>query len=178
MIEFQRVLFAENVGVTIASFFAAVVCYWLIKIVPFWGLSLIGASCIYLGPLIYMTNKELIDEHLANASEVVNSQANQVKDLAGHHTARAQETVKAYAGDYSTKAQNYIGSARGRSNSPEVSSSKSMANAPVKSEPGSAPKYSSSDFPHAPKQEPTAGVTSHQEQYQNSQFGGQAEPAS
>ena len=171
-------LFAENVGVTIASFFAAVVCYWLIKIVPFWGLSLIGASCIYIGPLIYMTNKELIDEHLKNASEVVNNQANQVKDLAGHHTARAQETVKAYAGDYSSKAQNYIGSARGRSNSPEVTSSKPMANAPVKSEPGSAPKYSPSDFPHAPKQEPTPGVTSHQEQYQNSQFGGQAEPAS
>ena len=125
-----------------------------------------------------MTNKELIDEHISKASDVVNTQATQVKDLAGHHTARAQETVKAYAGDYSAKAQNYIGSARGRSNSPEVASPKSMANAPLKSEPGSGPNYSPSDFPHAPKQEPTAGVTSHQEQYQQSQFGGQAQPAS
>ena len=178
MIEFQRVLFAENVTVTLASFAAAVLSYWLIKIVPFWGLSLISVSCIYLGPLIYMTNKELIDEHLSNASNVVSSQANQVKDLAGHHTARASSTVKAYAGDYTAKAQDYIGSARGRSNSPEVASSKSMENAPLKSEPGSAPNYSPSDFPHAPKQEPTAGVTSHQDQYQKSQFGGQAEPAS
>lgn len=177
VIEFQRVLFAENVGVTVASFFAAVLSYWLIKIVPFWGLSLISVSCVYLGPLIYMTNKELIDEHISKASDVVNTQATQVKDLAGHHTARAQETVKAYAGDYSAKAQNYIGSARGRSTSPEVASSKSMANVPMKSEPGSAPNYSPSDFPHAPKQEPTSGVTSHQEQYQQSQFGGKAEPA-
>ena len=177
VIEFQRVLFAENVGVTVATFFAAVLSYWLIKIVPFWGLSLIGVATIYLGPLIYLSNKELIDEHLSNASNIVNTQANQVKDLAGHHTARAQETVKAYAGDYSAKAQSYIGSARGRSNSPEVTSPKSEANAPLKSEPGSDPKYSPSDFPHAPKQEPTAGVISHQEQYQTSQFGGKAEPA-
>jgi hypothetical protein len=152
VIEFQRVLFAENVKTTSAAFVAAVACYWLIKFVPFWGLSLIGVSCIYLGPLIYMTNKDLIDEHMANASNIVNSQATQVKDLAGHHTARASETVKAYAGDYSAKAQNYIGNARGRSTSPEVSSSKPMSNAPIKSEPGSEPNYSSSDFPHAPKQ--------------------------
>ncbi|KAL6715155.1 hypothetical protein ACLMJK_007419 [Lecanora helva] len=178
VIEFQRVLFAENVPVTIASCVAAFLSYWLIKVVPFWGLSLIGVSCIYLGPLIYMTNKELIDEHLAKASDIANSQANQVRDLAGHHTARAQETVKAYAGDYSAKAQSYIGSARNRSTSPEVASSKSMANAPVKSEPGTAPKYSASDFPHAPKQAPTPNVTSHQEQYEQSQFGGQAVPAS
>ena len=105
-----------------------------------------------MGPLIYMTNKELIDHHVKNASEVANAQANQLKDLAGHHTARAHETVKSYAGDYSAKAQEYMGSARGRSTSPEVNSSKPISDAPIKSEPGSSPKYSSDDFPHAPKQ--------------------------
>ena len=176
VIEFQRIVFAENVTATVAAFAASVVSYWLIKIVPLWGLSLIAVSCIYLGPLIYMTNKELIDEHISNASNVINQQAGQVRDLAGHHSARAQETVKAYAGDYSAKAQEYIGSARGRSSSPEVNT-KPMSNAPVKSEPGSEPKYGASDFPHAPKQEPTPGVTSHQEQYEKSQFGGQAQPS-
>ena len=150
VIEFQRVLFAENVVHTVAGFVAALLSYWLIKIVPFWGLSLIAVSCIYMGPLIYMTNKELIDHHLKNASEVANAQANQLKDLAGHHTARAQETVKSYAGDYSAKAQEYIGNARGRSTSPEVNTSKPTSNAPIKSEPGSG--LSDSDFPHAPKQ--------------------------
>ena len=152
------------------------VSYWLIKFLPLWGLSLIAVSMIYLTPLIYINNKQMIDEQLNNASNVVNSQAAQVKDLAGHHAGRASETVKAYAGDYTAKAQEYIGSARGRSTSPEVSS-KSTAQNPMKSEPGAPPSYSSSDFPHAPKQEPTAGVTSHQEQYEKSQFGGQAEPA-
>lgn len=175
-IEFQRVLFAENVTHTIAAFAAALTSYYLIKILPFWGLSLIGVSCIYLGPLIYMNNKELIDTHLQNASDVVNTQAAQVKDLAGHHTARASETVKAYAGDYTSKAQEYIGS--GRSKSPEMPSKPAAANAPTKSEPGMEPRYSDGDFPHAPKQEPTPNVTSHQEQYENSPFGGQAVPAS
>ena len=159
------------------AFTSALIAYWLIKFLPFWGLSLIVTSTIYLVPLIYVNNKELIDHQLANASEVVNSQANQVKDLAGHHTARATNTVKAYAGDYSAKAQEYIGSARGRSNSPEIPN-KSAANTPLKAGPGAPPSYSSSDFPHAPKQEPISGITSHEEQYQNSQFGGQAEMAS
>ncbi|MCJ1228755.1 hypothetical protein MMC12_005418 [Toensbergia leucococca] len=177
VIESQRILFAENIMSTVAAFFAAVVSYWLIKIVPFWGLSLIAISTVFLTPLIYMTNKELIDHHVNNASQVVNSQASQVKDLAGHHTARATETVRAYAGDYSAKAQNYIGSARGRSTSPEISSGSMASSNPIKSEAGVPPSYSSSDFPHAPKQEPTPGVTSHAEQYENSQFGGQAESA-
>ena len=152
VIEFQRVLFAENVVHTVAGFGAALLSYWLIKVVPFWGLSLIAVSCIYMGPLIYMTNQELIDHHVKNASDVANAQANQLKDLAGHHTARAQETVKSYAGDYSAKAQEYIGSVRGRSTSPELKSSKPKSNAPTKSEPGNRPQYSSEDFPHAPKQ--------------------------
>ena len=176
VIEFQRILFAENVTATAAAFFAALISYWLIKFTPLWGLTLIATSTLYLTPLIYKSNKEFIDAHLENASNVVNSQANQMKDLTAHHVGRYSETAKQYAGDYTAKAQNYIGGARGRSTSPETSNS-TPANAPLKSEPGDAPAYQPSDFPHAPKQEPTSGVTSHQEQYQNSEFGGQAQPA-
>ena len=175
VIEFQRILFAENVTATFAAFFAAFISYWLIKFTPLWGLSLIATSTIYLTPLIYKSNKEFIDAHLENASNVVNSQAAQVKDLTAHHVGRYSETAKQYAGDYTAKAQSYIGG-RGRSASPETSTGL-PTNSPTKSGPGSAPSYQPSDFPHAPKQEPTTGATSHQEQYENSQFGGQAEPA-
>jgi len=155
------------------AFVAAFLSYWLIKFLPLWGLSLIGVSFLYLAPFIYINNKETIDQQLTNASNIVNSQANQVKDLAAHHTARATETAKQYTGEYTAKARDMIGgAARGRSNSPEISTKST----PFKSEPVDEPKYNSSDFPHAPKQEPTAGVTSHQEQYEKSPFGGQAEP--
>ncbi|KAL8709442.1 MAG: hypothetical protein Q9220_005825 [cf. Caloplaca sp. 1 TL-2023] len=173
VIEFQRVLFAEKPAHTIAAFLASFLSYWLIKFTPLWGLSLITVSLVYLAPLIYMSNKELIDHHLENATNVVNAQANQVKDLAGHHTSRATETMKTYAGDYTSMAQNYIGSARGKPTSPR----KATESGPTAG-PGSAPAYTSADFPHAPKQEPVAGAMSHQEQYERSEFGGKAEPAS
>ena len=175
IIEFQRILFAENVVHTVAAFLAAFLSYWLVKILPLWGLSLVGVSVIYLGPLIYVSNKEIIDRQIEHLTMLINSQANQVRDLAGHHAGRASETVKSYAGDYSAKAQEYIGAARGRAASLEFGKS---SNPPSTSGPANPPSYTSNDFPHAPKQDPIHGVTSHQEQYENSEFGGKTEPVS
>ena len=144
VIEFQRILFAENILVTFTACAAAFISYWLIKIVPFWGLSLIGTSAIFLGPLIYVNNKELIDGQLKQAQELVNAQTAQAKDLASQHTSQYTATVKQYASDYTNLAQEYVGSAR--RTEPAVSSNgfKSAVD----------PKYSASDFPKAPKQEP------------------------
>ena len=69
-----------------------------------------------------------------------------MKTLAGQHTARATETMRQYAGDYTAKAQEYIGSARGRSASP-TSTSK-----PLKSDVAGT-SLKSSDFPAAPKED-------------------------
>ncbi|KAI9768275.1 MAG: hypothetical protein M1835_006896 [Candelina submexicana] len=183
VIEFQRILFAENLLHSAAALATSIISYWLIKFVPLWGLSLIATSVIYLVPLIYVNNREIIDHQIQRASEIVNSQATQVKDLAGHHTGRAVETAKAYAGDYSAKAQNYIGSARGRSGSPEVNSSSPPTSKPAKSYPNndiaqeaSDASYKSSDFPHAPRQEPTSNTTPIADQYRASAFGGEQGP--
>ena len=126
--------------------------YLLIKIIPFWGLSLIGCSMLYLTPLIYTNNKAAIDTQIANAQDIVNKQAAQVKDLAGHHTAQASETIKSYAGDYSAKAQDYMGSVRQRNVSgPSATATRSSASG----------SYKASDFPAAPQSDiktPTAGA--------------------
>ncbi|KAI9804698.1 MAG: hypothetical protein M1833_006773 [Piccolia ochrophora] len=137
VIEFQRVLFAEKPANTAAAFSAAIVSYFLIKFVPLWGLSLIATSVAYLAPLVYIKNKEAIDSQIQSASNVVNQQANQMRDLAGQHTSRATSNLKSYAGDYSAKAQEYIGSARNR-----VPSGSSKG--------GITP----TDFPNAPKTNP------------------------
>jgi hypothetical protein len=123
--------------------------YYLIKIVPFWGLTLISASVLFLSPLIYKTNKELIDHHVNNASNIINQQTEQVKQLASHHAARATETTKQYVGDYSAKAQDLIGS-RSRSVSPTITTKSEPA--PVKKE-NVPTQYKSEDFPAAPKEE-------------------------
>ncbi|KAI9786263.1 MAG: hypothetical protein M1816_008072 [Peltula sp. TS41687] len=117
VIESQRLLFAENVGYTIAAFVASLSSYFLIKFLPLWGLAVIGTTVLYMGPLVYLKNKETIDAQLEHLTNVLNQQAHQVRDLTVHHTARATETVKHYAGDYSAKAQEYITHAKQRTSS-------------------------------------------------------------
>ncbi|KAF2840168.1 cell lysis protein-like protein [Patellaria atrata CBS 101060] len=135
VIEFQRVVFAENVYVTGAAFFGAFLSYYLIKVVPLWGLSLIGTSIVYLGPLIYIKNKDVIDAQLEQGRTIVGQQATQIKDLAAQHTSNASATLKSYTHEYTNKASEYIGNARGRSASPEVNTK---------------------DFPIAPKSDPVS----------------------
>ena len=125
---------------------ASLLSYYLIKIVPFWGLSLIGTSVVFLTPLIYVTNKELIDHHLANANDVVSAQGAQFRDLASQHTATATSTIKNYAGDYSVKAQELIGSRTGNRSASSSSTLKAE------------------DFPKAPNAAPAANVPASTEQ--------------
>jgi len=159
VIETQQIVFAENIFVSGAAFVGAFLSYYLIKIVPFWGMSLIGTSVLFLAPLIYKTNQQLIDHHLANATNVINRQTVQVKNLASEHAARATETTKSLVGDYSAKAQDMIGNARGTSPAASAKPSK-----PVKtdskithtdslglSKENVNTAFESKDFPAAPK---------------------------
>jgi len=146
VIESQRIVFAENILASAAAFLGAFISYYLIKIVPFWGLSLIGSSVVFLSPLIYKTNKELIDNQIAHASSIVNQQTEQVKQLASHHAARAADTTKQYASDYSAKAQEMIGNARGRSVSPTAVKKENVPATTTSA-------YKAEDFPVAPKEE-------------------------
>ncbi|OAT13646.1 cwl1 [Blastomyces gilchristii SLH14081] len=112
LIEFQRILFAENLTYTLAAFTAALTSYWLVRFLPLWGLALILVSVAYLGPLVYINNREIIDTQIDQIQQIVNSQATQVKEMAGQQTAHATHIVKQYVGDYTAKANEYMGSAR------------------------------------------------------------------
>ena len=75
---------------------------------PLWGLALIATTVIFISPLIYVNNKEAIDNLLDRSSEAVNQQVGQLRDLTAHHTNRATESVKSYAGEYSSKASDLM----------------------------------------------------------------------
>jgi len=143
VIEFQRVLFAENIWVTLLAFVSAFVSYFLIKWVPLWGLTLISTLTLYLGPLVYIKNKDAIDAQLKNAGDMVNQQATQIKDLAAHHTKGATDTISTYAGEYTKKAQDMVGQSRQKI--PEVTGTN-----------GSANTTKVPDFPAVPKEAPVA----------------------
>ncbi|DAA74754.1 TPA_exp: Uncharacterized protein A8136_3070 [Trichophyton benhamiae CBS 112371] len=113
LIEFQRILFVENLSYTISAFVTALVSYWLVMFLPLWGLALIATCVVYLAPLVYITNKEFIDSQLGNAQEIVANQASHVKEMAETQTAQATHIVRQYVGEYRAKANGYIGSTNG-----------------------------------------------------------------
>ncbi|GJC77993.1 cell lysis protein [Colletotrichum tofieldiae] len=145
VIEAQRIVFAENVGASAAAFIGAFIAYYLVKIVPFWGLSLIATTALFMVPLLYTSNQELIDAQLNRAGEVINQQTSQFRTVASKHTAEATNITKQYVGDYTAKAQQLLGR---RSASPEASRSpapQSQAPADVR------PSVEEQDFPAPPK---------------------------
>ncbi|KAI1756933.1 Reticulon-domain-containing protein [Xylaria castorea] len=139
VIEAQRILFAENLAASATAAVGAFLSYFLVKIVPVWGLALIGTTVLFLAPLIYTTNQELIDHYVKEGSDIVNSQTEQLRQVASKHTSQATEITKQYMGDYTHKAQMMLH--RGGSASPELA-------------PKPAPQagIKETDFPEAPKQ--------------------------
>ncbi|EUC40322.1 hypothetical protein COCMIDRAFT_9775 [Bipolaris oryzae ATCC 44560] len=142
VIESQRIVFAENVYVTVAAFFASLISYFLIKWVPLWGLGLIATHIAFLGPLIYIKNKDVIDAQLEKGYTIANQQAQQVKGLANQHAENAMKTVQGYTQQATAKAQETVNQYRGRSASPEVKKQ---------------------TLPNAPKHEPIAESSSEEE---------------
>jgi hypothetical protein len=64
---------------------------------------------VFFVPLIYTTNQELIDHHLKNASDAINAQTSQVRDVAGKQAEQISAISKQYAGDYTAKVQEMLG---------------------------------------------------------------------
>ena len=115
-----------------------------------WGMALTATCVVFLAPLIYIQNKEFIDEHVTHASNVITEQASQVKDLTAQHTSNAFESVKGYTGDYASKASEMVGTARQKIPLPATTKvepvrSTDFPTATTKTEP-----VRSADFPTAP----------------------------
>lgn len=135
-------LFFLNCGLIflLQAFLSAFLSYYLIKIVPFWGLTLLSTCVIYLAPLVYIKNKDLIDGQMEHASEVISAQTNQIKEIAGEHTSKGFESMKQYTGDYAAKAHDLMGSARQKIPATVGGQAK--------------PTVKESQFPATPKNEP------------------------
>ncbi|KAH6895434.1 Reticulon-domain-containing protein [Thelonectria olida] len=117
VIEAQRIIFAENIPASIAAFVSAFISYYLVKLVPYWGLAIISTTVIFFVPLIYTSNQELIDEQIHNISELVDAQTSQVKDVASKQLGQVSALGKQYAGDYTEKVQDLL---RGKTPSRQV----------------------------------------------------------
>lgn len=146
VIEAQRILFVENIAASIAAAVFAFVSYHLTKVVPYWGLSVIGTVLAFIAPLIYINNKELIDHHLKNASDVVGAQTQQVRSVAQQQVDQVATLGKQYAGDYTGKVQDLL---RNRGGSPKAEKESAFPAVPV-DEPKKAVDTELPDVPQEP----------------------------
>ncbi|KAK6512685.1 hypothetical protein TWF506_008860 [Arthrobotrys conoides] len=103
VLEFQRVIFVENLTVTIASFVFSLIGYFLVKFMPIWSLLILADVLLFTAPLLYLQNQELIDSHIRQASAAANDQLQNARGLAEKHTADYSAKAKAYANDITGK---------------------------------------------------------------------------
>ncbi|KAM7220973.1 Reticulon-like protein 1 [Rhypophila decipiens] len=151
VIEAQRVLFVENLYASLGVALGALLSYYLIKIVPSWGLALIATTVVFFAPLLYTSNQELIDEQLKHVSEIVNAQTSQLRTVAQKQATQASQLTKEYVGDYSAKAQALIKGARQPEHKPEHKSTVKSADFPVAPKDEVFPAAPKEVFPDAPK---------------------------
>ncbi|KAK6346961.1 hypothetical protein TWF696_007056 [Orbilia brochopaga] len=111
VLEFQRVIFVENLTVTITSFVFSLIGYFLVKFMPIWSLLILADVLLFTTPLVYLQNQELIDHHVRRASAVANDQIQNARGLAEKHTADYSAKAKAYATDLTDK---FVGAYQGR----------------------------------------------------------------
>lgn len=124
--------------------------YHLTKIVPYWGLAIMGTLLSFVAPLVYVTNKELIDHHLKNAGDVIDAQTAQVRSVAQKQAESVTAIGKQYAGDYTGKVQEMLRGGRKTSNP-------SLPTAPT-DEPRKGPEIPEvpTEDPSLPKEAPLA----------------------
>lgn len=103
VLEFQRVIFVENLTVTIGSFIFSLVGYFLVKFMPVWSLMILADVLLFTAPLVYLQNQELIDHHINQASTAATDQIQNARGLAEKHTADYSAKAKAYANDLTGK---------------------------------------------------------------------------
>ncbi|KOS18268.1 Reticulon-like protein 1 [Escovopsis weberi] len=144
-IEAQRIFYVESVGASSAACAAAFVTYYLIKIVPYWGLAVFATTLAFFAPLIYQSNQELIDQQLKNASDAINAQTAHVRIAAQKQADHLAAVGKQYAGDYTGKVQDLL---RGRSASGKAHKAPEFPSPPTE-EPQTAE-------PSVPTEEPVA----------------------
>ncbi|KAI5821210.1 Reticulon-domain-containing protein [Pyronema omphalodes] len=107
VLEFQRVIYVENVFTSLSAFVASFFGYFLIKYIPFWALLLLATVTAFTAPLIYLNNKEVIDDQIKLASDFVNAQLESTKKVTSKYAAEVAARAQHTAADIQSKVQTY-----------------------------------------------------------------------
>lgn len=104
VLEFQRLLFAEKTSHTAAAFLISFLAYKLVRYIPLWGLTLIGATMAFALPPLYLRNQKIIDQHIAQAQNLAAEKANYARNIAGEKVGVVAERARVVTSDLGKKA--------------------------------------------------------------------------
>jgi len=113
----------------------------------------------FTAPLIYINNKELIDEQIQRASDIVNAQLESTKKVTGKYAEDAAARARATAADLQTKVQAYTGKTSPPASSPVQTKSEVPSTTTVHDYLSGAPNapntpLATHDYPKVPAKEP------------------------
>jgi len=142
VVEFQRLVFVENIFATIVAFLASALGYVLIKYIPIWGLLLLTSVVAFTAPLVYLQNQEAIDEQLSQISEIVNQKLTHARGMSEKYAQDAAAQARAATAQLGERFHEIT--AGRKSPTPAVKNEKEPI-APVSS------SIREEDFPEAPR---------------------------
>ncbi|KAK7429827.1 hypothetical protein QQZ08_003672 [Neonectria magnoliae] len=98
VVKVQRTIFAQELDKTFAAFIGFTSLYWLIKILPPFGLAVLGLTALYIAPLVTSPRgRQVARDTTARAEELATTASEKGNALA--------QDGKAQASDMSSKAQ-------------------------------------------------------------------------
>jgi len=112
VLEFQRLLFAENIFATIVAFVASFIGYVAIKYISAWTLIFISTITAFTAPLIYLQNQEVIDAKLHEVNQIVNEKLTVARNTTEKYATEAANQAKATAAQLQERAFELTGQAK------------------------------------------------------------------
>jgi hypothetical protein len=104
VLEFQRLVFAEQTSHTAVACVISFIAYKLVRYVPLWGLALTGTILAFAIPPIYLLNQEVIDHHIQHAQSLAAEQAAMARDMANQHIGVATDRAKTVTSEWGKMA--------------------------------------------------------------------------
>jgi len=103
VLEFQQLLFAENLFATIVAFVVSFIGYVAVKYISAWTLLLIGSIIAFTAPPLYLQNQEVIDDQIRQMSEIVNEKMTLARSMGEKYANDAASQARVAASNLSTK---------------------------------------------------------------------------
>jgi Reticulon len=104
VLEFQRLLFAENTAHTAAAFLISFLAYKSVRFIPLWSLTLIATTVAFSLPALYLRNKARIDKHLSDVQTLATEKASIARDLASEKVGFVSQRAKVVTSEWGKKA--------------------------------------------------------------------------